>query len=202
MKRTRFTATLTRPTSNEVVRKVILSYDASSVRWHYERLGFEVLEVKKGDYRKASRPPARPTGARPHQQAIQEAIDFLNIKLPVEIKLTSRAGGRYGAHTPVPTGRNVSVRNGRVYNLDLATGWKHKITVKNWLSAEQMGQTIWHELAHAMQFERDALPVGLPQDCLRHWRTSYRDGTAYMDKPLEVEARSYEPHNSELPLAR
>lgn len=199
MKRTRFTAHL-----SNGEKRVILAYDPYTAGAYYRSLGYEVDRVTKGDFRRdARKAEQRPTGARPNMRAIREAIEFLGITLPVEVKVTTRKGGRYGAHTPIPTGGNAHVRNGRVSNLATATGWKHSITVKAWLTVEQMGETLWHELAHAMQFERDARPGRQrPEAVLRAWKTAYCDGTAYDRKPHEVEARSYEGFNSESPLAR
>lgn len=204
MKRTRFTATLSRPGSNDIEKRVILSYDASSVEAHYARLGYEVLQVDLGDYRRVARTATQhPTGARPNMLAIREAIDMLGITWPVEIKVSGHKGGTMGRCKTLPTGGQVERRGDRILNADTATGWKHVISVKNWLTTSEMGETLWHELAHAMQFERDVLPLGLDgRGSMRAWNTMYRDGTTYTDKRYEVEARSFEPFNDDLSLAR
>lgn len=51
-KRTRYTATISHQSSNEVEKRVILAYDAQSVVDHYSRLGYLVLSVEEGDYRR------------------------------------------------------------------------------------------------------------------------------------------------------
>src|SRR5690242_11490739 len=61
-RRSRFTAFLRTPGSTEIEKRVILSYDAPSVKWHYERSGYEVISVEKGDYRKTLEAKPR-TGA-------------------------------------------------------------------------------------------------------------------------------------------
>lgn len=181
MKRTRFTVEFADGT-----KKVCLAYTGPEASAYYSVRGWSVLRVTKGDYRKTVK---RPTGARPNRARIREAIDFLDLALPVNVRVVNHQHGCYGAHKA---------------KYDAATGqWSHDIIVKSWLTAEQMGHTIWHELAHAMQFERDAWRPGLDVFTIRRtWHTAYRDGTTYRRKPYEVEARSYEPHNDEIALAR
>lgn len=200
MKRQRYTVSVSAADSLDITLRVVLAYDAADARRYYERRGYEVVKVERGDYRKMTQ---RPTGARPNPAAIREAIDFLGIKFPVDVKVLSNQGGAQGRHRARPTGGNVWTRGSRIFNAETATGWVHLITVKNWLTVEQMGQTLWHELSHAMQFERDALVPGRDgSSALRAWNALYSDGTSYDHKPLEVEARKYEQHNDELPLAR
>jgi hypothetical protein len=118
-----------------------------------------------------------------NERAIREAIAFLGIKRPVTIKLTGRRGGRRGAYRPSTD----------------ATG--HHITIKNYLTPEQAGMTLWHELCHAMQFERE---VGdqVGGGALIRWNSADDHKGSYLNRPIEIEARSYEAHNAELPLAR
>jgi hypothetical protein len=207
MKRARFTASLTRATDNEVVRRVILCYTADQARAFYERQGWQVLEVSRGDYRKQ---PRAASGAQVDQRALREAIASLGLVLPVKVRYSSRTGDSYGRHAVRPTHPSAAVRNGRIYGLKRLTNrearWEHRIVLKSWLDADQMGRTLWHELAHALQFERDhVIPCGFDASALTTYRrhhASYRDGTSYSQKPSEREARTYEPRNDSHPLCR
>lgn len=184
-------------------KKVCLAYDSAGAATLYERRGLKVASVTKGDYRQQESIPAFPSGAKPDLTAVREAAEFLGIKQPTKIVTNSRVSTHCGHHQLLPTGGNTVKRGNRVLNADTATGWVHRIMVKDWLSADQMGKTLWHELTHAMQVERDCLLPGLtPSQVLSAWKTAYRDGTSYNRKPWEIEARSYEQHNDEMPLAR
>lgn len=178
MKRSRYTVTTQRPVLG-VEREVILAYGPQGAREHFEGRGRVVLKVAKGDYR------CVPKGNVIVNSALCEAIDLLDIKWPVRVKQTGRAGGRQGAHT---------------LGYDLV----HCITIKSWLTPREAGRTLWHELAHAMQAEREARNAGVtrPSDVVQVWNScSARDG-AYRKRPIEVEARSFESWNDDLPLVR
>lgn len=178
MKRTRYTVTTQRPVLG-VEREVILAYSPQGAREHFEARGRVVLRVAKGDYR------CVPKGNVIIQSALREAIDAFGIKWPVRVKQTGRAGGRQGAHT---------------LDFDLT----HCITIKSWLTPSEAGRTLWHELCHAMQAEREARNAGVtsPRDVLDVWSNcSARDG-AYRKRPIEVEARSFESWNDDTPLVR
>lgn len=194
-RRTRWTVTF-----DDGRKEVILAQTAADARAYYINASGRVARVEKGDYRLTSRPA---TGAQPDLAAITEACAFMGLRLPVEVKLSPRQRGAYGNYWPLPTGGQVRAVGNKIHNIDSATGWKHRITVKNWLTVEQMGETLWHELTHALQFERDALISGLtPLAINRRWRSDYHDGTAYDHKPAEVEARGNQEFNREMPLAR
>lgn len=184
MRRSRWTVTLA---TGE--KFVALAYDgAGAIRAValVKRRDIAGATAARGDYRKRTR---RVTGAKPNMLAIREACAFLDVKLPVKVRVTNHQGGCMGQHRA---------------RYDAATRtWSHDILVKSWLTVEQMGETLWHELAHAMQFERDALTRSSdPFTVRRAWHAAYRDGTTYRHKPYEVEARSYEHHNAEIALAR
>lgn len=179
-RRTRYTVEF----HSDTRKMVILAYNSADAAEFYTRRGFNVKRVTKGDYRKPHKPI---TGARPDHTAIQEAASFLDLSFPVEVRTSSRQGGAYGHYI-------ARYRAGR---------WRHSIMVKSWLDAEQMGRTLWHELTHAMQFERDSFRPGLaPNEVRTRHNSRYRDGTSYHQKPAEVEANSYMDYNSEIPLAR
>lgn len=121
--------------------------------------------------------------------ALREAIDFLGIRHRVTVKQTGHRGGRQGCHQLRPGG------DGGAYS---------HITIKSWLTPAQASQALWHELAHAMQAQRaiDANPQASPVAAWKKAYDSTNRGVAYWHKPIEVEARSYETHADELPLAR
>lgn len=124
-----------------------------------------------------------------HTSALRQAVASLGITHSVMVKQTGHRGGRRGAH---------SLRRdaqGRVYS---------HITVKSWLDPAQASRTLWHELAHAMQAQR-AMDDNPHVDPLIAWkavRASTSGGITYRDKPIEIEARSYEHRADDLPLAR
>lgn len=201
-RRSRFTAALTRPTSNEVERKVILAPNASLVRSHYESQGYTVLEVRAGDYRFDGQ---RPTGAKPSALGIRQASVMLGLTLPVEVKVVSHKGARKGHHIATPTDPSLRVSGNKVYGDPrmAAPTFKHKITVKSWLNAADMGEVLWHELKHAQQFEREALPgAQSAADALQTWRDLYFEGSSYNQKRHEREAVAAQSNNNTIPLAR
>ena len=205
MRRQRFRAELSHTTSNAVVSRLMLAYDADDVRDFYERCGYVVLDVRSARKKRTTERPANPPWVK-DDRAIRSACDFLGITLPVTIKPTNVAGGRHGAHQFRPTGPGVRIVRGRIHGIEHTTGFVHHITVKSWLSVEEASRTLWHELAHAVQAERllgsDPLAASDPRAAMLAWKTAYRDGTAYEHKPLEREAREYEEFAAEQPLAR
>lgn len=203
-RRQRFTVEIVAP-GNVTSKQVILAYSAQSVIDHYNRRGIAVVGIEKGDFRKV-RAAAKPSGRyAKNERAIREAIAFFDLKLPVEIKLTGHQGGRMGAHTLSLKGGQVVHRGTRVYGAQTATSLFHKISVKNWLTPEEAGRTLWHELTHAMQAERAF--AGLPSDASPYERAKAWQGCAersrripYSRRPIEVEAREHESMNDSLPL--
>lgn len=202
-RRTRWLCELSR--NGKTTERQILAYNADSVRDHYTRLGYDVHSVKA---HRPSRTAVKATNPpwRKNERAIREAIELFGLTLPVEIKLTSHAGGRYGAHTLHPVGGQVRVHNGRIYWAETATGLVHRITVKAWRSAEEASRTLWHELTHAMQAERELskLANSSIKDKLEGWRTcaDRGHGLSYSRKPLEIEAREHESFHDDLPLTQ
>lgn len=198
-RRTRFTAVVQKFDVG-VEQKVILAYDPGGVREYYEARGWTVIAIHRGDYRyeQAKRTAG---GWRVNQAALKEAIDFLGIKLPVRVKQTGRRGPQQGAHY-------FRQRFGQfMKNPDKDTasgGFYHHITVKNYLTAEEAGRTIWHELAHAMQAERETANAATMREAFDAWKfcSARGRGITYRAKPIEVEAREHECLNDDNPLAR
>lgn len=196
-RRSRYTVTAQRPIVG-VKQHVVLAYDAHGARRYYEARGWTVIQVVKGDLVNCA--PAA-GGWTLDRAAFRAAVEFLGIKMPVQIKQTGHQGGRYGAHQFAPA-RGKFMKDAR---LDTASGGMiHKITVKSWLSPEQAGRTLWHELCHAMQSEQACADATTMRDQFMAWRfcSARGHGVAYNRKPIEVEARSYETFNDEKPLAR
>lgn len=192
-RRSRFSVTLANGKRN-----VVLAHSASAATDHYNRKAFtldqRVVSVVKGDYRVMEH--QADGGWRLDRAALREAIEFLGLTLPVTIKPTAtRGGGGYGAH-------RLRARSGKFFRnpaLDTAQGLGHHITVNNKLTPAKASETIWHELAHAMQAERliAKMPAATEREQYIAWGRVDR-GTAYERKPIEVEARSYEQHAAEI----
>lgn len=185
MRRSRFTA------YTDQGLKVILAYSAESVDRHYTACGYIVERVERGDYR---RPRSRVHGGvnppsaaqwRLDPDALREAIDLFGLALPVKIKQTGHQGGRRGAY---------SLRQ------DRGTRYHH-ITVKNWLTPAQACKTLWHELAHGMQAERFNDPAAPFMVVQRAWADAPERQGAYRNRPIEVEARSYECFANDIQIA-
>ncbi len=202
MRRTRWQAELSR--DGVASTKLILAYSPESVRDFYARQGYNVRSVTRATRARTTERPANKPW-RESTRAIREAADFLGLTLPVRVKVTNHAGGRHGAHQLRPEGPGVRVSNGRILNLDNATGLYHHITAKGWLSAQQASETLWHELAHAMQAERELSKLPAPWDArdgMRAWSlcAARGRGVTYLHKPVEREAREYESFAAEHPL--
>lgn len=196
-RRKRFTVILSRSQ-----KEVILADDSRQAADHYTSKGLTVLEVREGDYRQRD---ATPSGARPCFLSIRKASAMLGLRLPVEVKLSGRKSFNLGGYIPVPTDPSIRISGGKARGpLDTAPiGFRHQIEVKSWLTAEEMGECLWHELTHAQQFEREALPLGISvRNILKAWHTDYHDGTGYSQKRQEREACANMKNNSTIPLAR
>lgn len=109
------------------------------------------------------------------QEAILEALDELNIKLYMQLKFMT-GKYRYGTHR---------VKKGTTHPRF------HHITVDQNHSPQEASNTLWHELAHAMQAERWAERTG--RDIyLQHWE-DYKAvdgewGNRYNGNKYEIEA--------------
>lgn len=200
-RRTRWLVELSR--NGKASERQILGYHEQNVRDYYERMGYTVRSITKHRPSKAERPANKPW--RKNERAIREAIEFLGITLPVEIKPTGHAGGRFGCHRLLPLGPTVRTVGSRVYGAEHTNKLVHRITIKSWRSAEEASRTLWHELAHAMQAERvlATLPTGYnAKEALNAWGAcaDFGRGVAYERKPVEIEANEYESFHDEHPL--
>lgn len=132
-------------------------------------------------------------GYRLDESAIEEAKEFFGLTLPVRVQFNSRVGGTDG--------------NWRLSSDYIGGPNFHKIMLKSYLTPEKASETLWHELTHAMQAEREARAAGVEPshaEAKRVWRESAirGKGTAYARKPIEIEARAHEQYAEALPLAR
>lgn len=189
MRRSRYTVTLADDT-----KYVILAYSADGARAYYTSLfGPAVKHVAKGDYRIEEQRASDvcSTGHTLDQAAIKEAIEFLGLQLPVEIKQPSRVGRRRGSHC---------------FDWNVGAQGVHAITIKSYLNPERASKTLWHELAHAAQAERAFAAAGATTPIARHkaWSAVLnRDrGIGYERKGVERDARKHEEYSDALKLAR
>lgn len=180
-RRSRYTVTSDRG------REVVLAYSREGAATYFAQRGRRVTGVEEGDYRK----PKRPLNQwKQHHENIDRAIQWLGINFPVTITVQNHHGGRWGNHA-------LRVDGSQLY---------HEIKVKSWLTPYQAGQTLWHELAHAMQAERAVArsSATTARERARAWYESEertRD-IHYRRRPCEVEARAHERHNVTTPLAQ
>jgi hypothetical protein len=187
--------------NGETETRYVRAYGVDDARAYYEARGYIVHDVRK--------PPTTGTVEwKLNQPAVDEAIAFLGIKLPVTIKQTRRTGSQKGAHTMRPEGPGIRVTSSGIVGLRTAerAAWSHRITAKSYLSPAEASAVLWHELTHAMQAERviASLPADAsPIDIYNAHHSAYFDGTAYTRKPWEIEANEFAASFAdELPLAR
>lgn len=136
---------------------------------------------------------------------IAKAIDFLGIKFPVEVRVEHINEWTMGLHyTRVEHPAivhfmkdGVEITRGGAFVSASEARWTHIIQIDPDLSPRDAGETIWHELVHAMQHERDVPLAGTVAEAFISWRVL---GTTYADAN-EAEANSYMHHNRELSLA-
>lgn len=172
MRRTRFTVTL-----EGNAPRVILAYTADYVRGHYEKLGYNVLSVERGDHRTKARHAAIKAcgGFRIDAAALAAAVAEIGLTLPVRLAYNGRVGNTNG---------NYRFR-----------GTHHAIMLKSYHTPQQATETLWHELCHAMQAERAG--------DLKAWSGVYAQQRRYpySRRPIEVEARQFAAARSHRPLA-
>lgn len=178
MRRCRYTATISHRESDAVLRRVILAYDAGSVQRHFERCGYTVLDVHRGDYRVEARMANAKSGGgfTVDQAALNRAIQTLGLRLPVRIRFNSRVGSTNGNYRFM--------------------GGYHNIMLKSYRTAEQASETLWHELTHAMQAERAG-------GTLEAWAKEQRKSRGkYQACPREIEARQMSRQMSDVRLCK
>jgi hypothetical protein len=212
-RRRRFTATVCHTTSNAIEKKVILGYDKRGVHAHYEALGYVVLDVTPGDYRQQEfLAAAQGRGEGPWHidpDALAEAKAYFGLTLPVEIRLNGRESSTSAYYRLTPKGGRCHRKGSRIANIETATRLVHEIVLKSFLGPERAGESLWHELTHAAQAERQIAAAGLGPDASAEdrWRARQdahareNKGIGYERKPCEREARENERLNDACPLA-
>lgn len=180
MRRTRFTATVCRLDRQDAPseKRVILAYDPVGVRKHYNRMGYVVLDVVKGDHRREAYKAAVKSsgGFTVDRRALKDACDLLGITKPVRIRFSSKVGSTNGNYRFM--------------------GTYHDIMLKSYHSPAQASSTLWHELTHAMQAER----AGGTQEA---WQAEHEKSKGkYKRCPREIEARQMSRKMADVPLCR
>ena len=122
-------------------------------------------------------PGTSKAGTRFSVPAVREAIAYFGLVDPIEVKFS---GGihRRGCHRYAGKGQ------------------PHIITVSTYLSPEEAGRTLWHELTHAAQREY----LGQEEFTAQYRLESATKG--YRGNKFEVEAREHSDLNAEIPLAK
>jgi hypothetical protein len=111
------------------------------------------------------------------KEAIEEAMDYLDISQTVRIKF-SNGQRRTGCY------RQKHLNGAPVSIGDNPSEWIHSITISKLLSSAEISATLWHELTHASQAERF--------NCLDDLNSTYRLEqriNGYKFNLLEEEAR-------------
>lgn len=157
---------------------VFLGYNAQDARSFYEKRGRQIKSIVKGDYRTKQRAAKAKAqgGFQIDQGALKDAIELLDLKLPVKIRFNARHGNTNG-------------------NYRLRDGW-HDIMIKSYHTPEQASSTLWHELTHAMQAERAGDKA--------QWSEVLADQAvyAYKRRPIENEANEMSKTMQDVPLCR
>lgn len=189
-RRTRYT--ITYRTSAGIKQTVALGYSVEGLREHLIGHGYDVIKVVKGDFRAI---PAKVvqsggTGWTLDRRALNAAAKFLGLKLPVHVKTNSKYGGTNGTYRFKP-----STKAPKGFAVANATAF-HNIVVKSYLTPQQATETLWHELQHAVQAERQGSPTV--------WNIYSRDQKRYpySRRPIEIEARKVASANAHRLLAR
>jgi len=178
MRRSRFTITYSPDDSNEILRTVVLAYSADSIRMRYSIPGATILGIERGDYRAKARAAAvhAAGGFTVNRQAVDDAAALLGLKLPVRIRFNSRVGRTNGNYR--------------------FKGDHHDIMLKSYRTPEQASDTLWHELTHALQAERDGRADEAVWADVRRSQAHY----SYLIRPIEVEARKMSALMKDCPL--
>lgn len=173
-RRSRFTVTMTDGT-----KQVVLAYDTVGARSFFTGRGYDVRSVTAGDHRVAKRNAQTKAvgGFRLNHAAIRDACELLGVKMPVAIKFNGRVGATHGNHR--------------------FTGSSHRIMVKSYLTVQQASETLWHELTHALQAERDC-------GSRAAWVAQHSEQRrySYQRRPIEIEARKMSEDMADLLLTK
>lgn len=168
-RRSRFTVVLAGQDAH-----VILAYSSDDVRRHYESIGYTVVRVTRGDFRKPTAPAATGPRFRVNDAALREAIDLFGLRLPVRVRLHARCG----------------ITNGS-YRFE---GTYHNIMLKSYRTAQEASETLWHELTHALQAERAGSVIEWDRVYAEQRRYPYRV------RPVKIEAREMSATMADIPL--
>lgn len=162
----------------------VLASGEAAIRDFYETRGYVVGTIKPK--------PRRKTGWKINEAAIQEACEFLGLTLPIYFDHSSgyKNAGSYGPRFgwALPQAAPEHLRRAPLV---------HRIMVRRFDDAEAASRTLWHELAHAMQAEREMAGGGI-RAYNRH--VDAESVIPYKQRPSEIEAREHEELHDWLPL--
>lgn len=160
-------------------------------------MNFEPLaDDELRDHLRLTLPPTDGRNWQLDERMILQAIDILEIKLPVRIRfMSSYATNRYG--------ESKNWRGGAHYSRD---GW-HRVTINQaYKEPESASKTLWHELAHCMQAERFVERTARPLRDFHDEEYKLLDGEwgrSYQGNLLEIEANNIASKNYLIyPLAK
>ena len=156
-------------------RKVILAYSGAGAAEHFKGQG--PLAIQKGDYRMKLNPDG---GWRLKDGALELAIRELGLKWPVDIAPNAREGNTSGNYI-LAHGSCAPQRRSYLW----VWAYYHRIMVKRYLTPQEASETLWHELAHALQAERCG-----SWEPWERYQIHQRRNFNYSDRPMEVEARA------------
>jgi hypothetical protein len=189
-RRTRRPSWLVDSTDRNGVREErwVVSEDPVACRTWMEKKGYTVHGIVR---RPKGGRPKPPGGWKISALALREAQVALELQFPVKIEILPHQGGKRGDYQPSDDGKS------------------HRIRIKNWLDTEQASKTLWHELTHAKQTERE---IQFGERTLRpafsRMKTNYeplpgRKKGRYKHSPCEIEANNVaEMMYADMPLVR
>lgn len=197
-RRTRWTVTYL--ANGEEKTRQALGYDPDFIWDWYERRGYNLISVEKTPNRQRGTSAAKaPRDFSIDEAALAEAIEFFGIKQPVVIRFNGRLGSVAGNHRFRSTALHSTAQDRREVG---EAHTYHRIMIKSYLSPENASKTLWHELTHAMQAEREAGEEAAGFAGIRRWnQADARDRKySYDVRPCEIEAREHEDLHDSLPL--
>lgn len=157
---------------------VVMAYSLSGARTTAALRSMEgspITRVEKGDYRMKLNPTG---GWTLKHGALIVARDELDLGWPIHVTTSSREGETAGNYTL----RWSSQAPRRA--LLPPCSFYHRIMLKSYLTPEEANESLWHELHHALQAERQG-----SMDRWLRWQGTQNRNWNYTDRPMEIEAR-------------
>ena len=133
-------------------------------------------KIVKGDYRMKLNPDA---GWRLDEAALTHAQSLLGLRWPVSVVTNAREGGTAGNYR-ITRGTEAPARLSHLWAVPLY----HRVMLKSYLTPEEANESLWHELIHACQAEREGSVYAW-----QSYNANQNRGWNYNARPMEVEAR-------------